>query len=135
MAAAILGMTAGAASGQAPQVQGQAEAPAPAVAGQQLFAMIYSPGPRWRKGKPFRDQIAIREHLGYMKSLFAKGQIFSAGGMGSEHGLVLIYAGSQADADAILAADPMVQAGSFQGVIRPYSPTFKSDRPLTSAGK
>ena len=135
MAAAILGMTAGPVLGQTSNVEEGGEAAAQAVAGPQLFAMIYSPGPRWQKGKPFREQIAIREHFGYMKSLFAEGRIFSAGGMGAEHGLVLLYAGSQAEADAILAADPMIKAGGFQGVVRPYSPTFLSDRPLTAAGK
>lgn len=134
MAVAILGMTAGPANGQTPQIQGGADAPAPAVADRQLFAMIYPPGPKWRQEKPFREQIAIREHFGYMKSLFAEGRIFSAGGMGAEHGLVLLHAGGQAEADAILAADPMIQAGGFQGVVRPYSPTFLSDRPLTATG-
>lgn len=134
MAAAILGMTAGPTQGRPPKDEEGIEAPAPAVAGQQLFAMIYSPGPKWQQGKPFREQIAIKEHFAYMKTLFAEGWIFSAGGMGAEHGLVLLHAGSQAEADAILAADPMIQAGGFTGVVRPYSPTFLSERPLTASG-
>lgn len=96
-----------------------------------LFALIYRPGPKWRPGKPFREQIAIREHFAYVKSLFAKGQVFSGGGMGAEHGLVLLYARDQAEADSILTADPMVQAGSFAGEVRRYTPSFLSDGPLT----
>lgn len=124
MAAGILGMSA---QGTA----ANAESASPVAEGQQLFAMIYSPGPNWRQGKPFGEQVAIREHFAYMKTLFAKGRIFSAGGMGADHGLVLLHAGSQAEADAILAADPMIQAGGFTGVARRYSPSFLSDRPLT----
>ena len=103
----------------------------PAAKPQTLFALIYRPGPKWQAGKPFREQIAIKGHFDHMKALFAKGQIFAAGGLGIDHGLVLLHARDQAEADAILAADPMVQAGSFAGEIRPYAPSFLSDGPLT----
>lgn len=108
----------------------QVQEAAPEAEKRVLFALVYRPGPKWRRGKPFREQIAIGGHFAYMKSLFAGGQIFSAGGMGAEHGLVLLYARDQAEADAILAADPMVQAGSFSGEVRRYTPAFLSDGPL-----
>ena len=131
MAAAILGTSSATAQKPPQEAQVAAESSAPSPHGKLLFAMTYRPGEKWQPGKPFREQIAIGEHYGYMKSLFAKGQIFSAGGVGTEHGLVLLYARDQAEADAILAADPMIQAGSFNGTIERYSPSFISDVPLS----
>lgn len=118
-------------SGLAQAAPEQAQAATPAAEKKVLFALVYRPGPRWRPGKPFREQIAILEHFAYVKSLFARGQVFSAGGMGADHGLVLLHARDQAEADAILAADPMVQAGSFAGEVRRYTPAFLSNGPLT----
>lgn len=110
-------------------------ASSPSDGSQQLFALIYRPGPKWRPGKPFREQIAIMEHFAYMKGLFAKGQVFSAGGMGSDHGLVLFHARDQAEAEAVMAADPMIKAGSFTGEVRSYAARFLSDQPLTRTKK
>lgn len=130
MTAAILGMASGA---QSQAAEHGVKAEQPAAEERLLFAMIYSPGPKWQQGKPFREQIGIKEHFGYMKGLFAKGQTFSAGGLGVDQGLVLFHARNQTEAEAVLAADPMVQAGSFTGVVRRYSPTFLSEEPLTAS--
>ena len=119
--------------GFAQQAAGSADlaTAAPATQPKTLFALIYRPGPKWLPGKSFREQIAIREHYAYVKGLFDKGVVFSGGGVGSDHGLVLLYARDQAEADAILAGDPMIQAGSFAGEFRPHKPAFLSDKPLT----
>lgn len=97
----------------------------------QLFALAFRPGPKWQPGKPYIEQVAFREHFFYWKELFAQGSIFSAGALGTEHGLVLLYARDQAEADAILAGDPTVKAGGFVGEVRPYKPRFLGDGPLT----
>lgn len=131
---AILGISVGAAHGQNAAAQPNEGVPA-AADGQLLFAIIYSPGPKWQKGRPFREQIAIKEHYAHMKSLFAKGQTFVAGGLGADHGLVLLHARDEAEAEAILAADPMIQAGVFVGAVERYSPSFLSDQPLTESKK
>jgi len=129
--AAIL-IAASAGLAQVAQAQStRTEVSTPAAGKRILFALIYRPGPNWRPGKPFREQIAIKEHYAYMKALFASGQIFSAGGMGTENGLVLFHARDQAEAEAVLTGDPMVQAGGFAGDVRPYSPAFLSDGQLT----
>lgn len=131
----VLVACAAAGAGFAHQAGGSSEAAAAGPAKQQprtLFALIYRPGPKWQLGKPFREQIAIREHYAYVKELFAQGVVFSGGGMGADHGLVLLYARDQAEADSILAGDPMMQAGSFAGDVRPHTPAFISDKPLTA---
>ena len=104
--------------------------PASAKQTRQLFALVFRPGPKWQPGKPFIEQVAFKEHYFYWKALFAEGMIFSAGALGTDHGLVLLYARDQADADAILAADPTVQAGGFVGEVRPYKPRILGEGPL-----
>jgi len=135
IAASMLCMGTPAAHAQPASAPAVADAPAPVAEARVLFALIYRPGPNWRQGKPFREQIAIKEHFAYVKGLFANGQLFSGGGLGDDHGLVLFHARDQAEANAILAADPMVQAGSFVGEVRRYTPAFLSDRPLTMGRK
>lgn len=100
--------------------------------GLRLYAIVFRPGPKWKPGKPFIEQDKIREHYAYVKGLFRDGHIFAAGGLGAENGLVLFHAADQAAADAILAADPMIQEGSFLGEVRPFNPAFLSEGPLAT---
>lgn len=130
LAAILIAESAGLAQ-VAPAQPAQAEASMPAADKKILFALVYRPGPNWQPGKPFREQIAIKEHYAYVKALFASGQIFSGGGLGTENGLILFHARDQAEAEAILAGDPMVQAGGFAGDVWPYTPRFLSDGRLT----
>ena len=95
-----------------------ATAPAPA---DKLFAIILSPGPKWKPGRPFAEQ-GLRAHFFYWKALFDAGRVVSAGPMGVDHGLVLLRAKDQASADAVITADPAVKAGTFVGVARVYAP-------------
>lgn len=96
----------------------QAESPERA-----LYAIVLTPGPAWKPGKPFAEQ-GLRDHFFYWKRLFDEGRIASAGPLGADHGLVLVRADDQEDADAILAADPALVAGVFTGTVRPYSPAM-----------
>ena len=68
------------AAGAAAASAGGSEETAPAA--EQLFAIIYRPGPLWRQGRPFREQVAIREHFAYVRGLFNEGRIFAAGSVG-----------------------------------------------------
>ena len=130
MCATLAGSSAGLAQ-MAPAQPTQAEASTPAADTKRLFALVFRPGPNWRPGKSFREQISITEHFAYWKALHASGQVFSGGALGTENGLVLFHARDQAEADAILAGDPMVQAGGFAGDVRPYTPRFLSEGRLT----
>ena len=110
----------------------QGESPPAAAEPKLLFAIIYRPGPAWRRGRPFIEQAGIREHYAYVRRLFDDGRVFAAGGLGNENGLILLYARSQEEADAVVAADPMVRAGSFEGEARRYRPAFISEGRLAA---
>jgi hypothetical protein len=96
-----------------------------------LYAISFRPGPGWQAGRPFVEQKGFKAHFAYVKRLFGEGRVFAAGGLGADHGLILLYARDQAEADAVVAADPTVQAGTFLGEARRFTPAFVADGPLT----
>jgi uncharacterized protein YciI len=110
--------------------------PAPAVAAEapkadatlHLFAVLLRPGPAWQTGRPFKDQ-GLGKHFTYWKSLFDQGRVVSAGPLGADSGLVLLYAHDQANAEAILHDDPAIIAGIFVGKALPYAPPMISAEP------
>ena len=106
------------ASAQAPAA---APAPNPAIQADRLFALILSPGPKWQPGKPFAEQ-GLRPHFDYWVAQYKAGKVASAGPVGDDSGLVILRLSGQAEADAILAADPAIAAGIFTGTVRPYAP-------------
>ncbi len=104
-----------------------AKAAAP-VRGGSLFAVVIGPGPAWKRGQPLQAA-APDGHFGYWQKLHREGRIENAGPVGKDTGFVLLRARSQAEANALIAADPAVKAGRFRAVARPYTAT------LTLAGK
>jgi len=124
--AAMISITTGTAHAQA----AAAETAAPVATEKTLFAITFRPGPNWKPGLPFIEQTKIKEHYAYVKGLFRDGHVFAGGGLGKENGLIIFHARDQAEADAVLAADPMIRAGVFLGEVRPFTPAFVSDGPL-----
>jgi uncharacterized protein YciI len=86
-----------------------------------LFALLLRPGPAWKPSRPFAEQ-GLRPHFDYWMALFKAGRVATAGPLGSDSGLVLLFAGGQEDAEAIMRADPAIAAGIFTGDVRPYAP-------------
>jgi uncharacterized protein YciI len=117
----ILAMAVAGLAFAAPAMAQEAPAPAAAPHSGRLFAVLLEPGPAWKPGRPFREQ-GLLDHFNYWMKLFRDGRIVTAGPLGDDGGLVLLRAAGQADADAILAADPALAAGIFTGTVRPYAP-------------
>jgi uncharacterized protein len=96
----------------------EADQPAPVAKGR-LFAAVLGPGPKWKKGQPFKGP-GLEQHRAYWKKLHDEGRVASAGPVGDDTGLILLRAKSQAEASALVAADPAVKAQILRGVARPY---------------
>ena len=86
-----------------------------------LFALILRPGAAWKPGRPFAEQ-GLRPHFDYWMGLFREGRIVTAGPLGDDSGLVLLFANDFAGAEAIMHADPAIIAQIFTGDVRPYAP-------------
>jgi uncharacterized protein len=84
------------------------------------FLVIYRPGPAWLPGKPVSQQ-PLTEHGKYMLSLFVKGSMKFAGPLTDDAGgAVVLNVADEAEAKAIVAADPAVKAGIFVHEIHPW---------------
>jgi uncharacterized protein len=101
-----------------------AEAKFPVAKGR-LFAAVLGPGPKWKKGQPFKGP-GLEQHRAYWKKLHEEGRVASAGPIGDDTGLILLRARNQAEASALIAADPAVKAQILRGVARPYSSALTS---------
>jgi uncharacterized protein len=89
------------------------------VAKGKLFAAVLGPGPKWKKGQPFKGP-GLEQHRAYWKKLHEEGRVASAGPLGEDTGLILLRAKNQTEASALIAADPAVKAQILRGVARPY---------------
>jgi uncharacterized protein YciI len=84
------------------------------------FLVIYRPGPAWVPGKPVKEQ-PPREHGKYLLGLFAKGSMKLAGPFtDNAGGAVVLEAADEAEATAIVKADPAVQKGVFLYDLHPW---------------
>jgi uncharacterized protein YciI len=92
----------------------------PATAAPRTFLVIYRPGPAWVQGKPIKQQ-PPKEHGKYLIGLYAKGAMKLAGPFTDDAGgAVMLEAASDADATAMVKADPAVQRGVFLYEIHPW---------------
>jgi uncharacterized protein YciI len=106
----------------------QTQAAAPAA--QQLFLFQYSPGPAWRADVPMREQ-GLGPHGAYMRQLQSEGRLFAGGGYASDDGgMAIVTAANEAEARAILAADPAIVSGIFVAEFRHWQVRFRSGGPL-----
>ena len=107
--------------------------PAPTQAAEparQLFLFLYRPGPAWRADVPMRQQ-DLRAHAAYHAQLLRAGRSFAGGGyVGQDGGMAIVRAADQAEAEAMLAADPAIVTGVFAGEIRQWQPRFHGPGPL-----
>jgi uncharacterized protein YciI len=83
-----------------------AQEPAPPPKGSYL--VVYRQGPKWVPGKPVGEQ-PLRDHGKYMVSLYAKGTLKLAGPfLDDTGGAMVLEAADEAEAKAVVAADPAV---------------------------
>ena len=83
---------------------------------------VYSPGPKWLPGKSFQEQ-PLREHGAYMAKLYKEGKLRDGGPfLDSEGGLAVFYAKDEAEAKALVAADPGIAKGIFTAKLHPWYP-------------
>ncbi len=74
-----------------------------------------TPGPNWKAGKPAAQQPKMANHAAYMMTMLNKGELYMAGPLASQtEGFVIINTISWKRARNLLAADPAVQAGTFE---------------------
>lgn len=89
-----------------------------------LFAIVYEPGPVWKRGLPLAEQ-NLGEHGRYMRRLAADGVLILAGPlMTSEGGLVILRADDLKAARALMDADPAVRKGQFVGTVSEWRPAI-----------
>ncbi|MDQ3171752.1 MAG: YciI family protein [Acidobacteriota bacterium] len=94
---------------------GTASAQFPQPAGMQTFYIYFlNKGPNYGAGSADEQKEIQAKHMGHLNSLGAAGKIAGPFGTdGPRRGLVILTAGSLADARAIGEADPAVKAGVF----------------------
>jgi catechol 2,3-dioxygenase-like lactoylglutathione lyase family enzyme/uncharacterized protein YciI len=83
---------------------------------------VYARGPKWLPGKSFREQ-PLREHGAYMLKLFREGKLRDGGPfLDDDGGLTVFLAKDEAEARALLAADPAIRDGVFTARLHPWYP-------------
>ena len=108
----LAGLGAALASGEA-MAQEQSKQPS--------YLCVYRPGLRWLPGKPLAEQ-PLREHGRYMLDLYKRGVMRMAGRFADGSGGAMLFgADDDASAQAIVAADPAVVAGTFTYELRQWA--------------
>jgi uncharacterized protein YciI len=103
----------------------------PAAGSTVYFLIVYSAGPAWKAGQPLAAQ-GLAPHGAYMRKLFSEGVVVAAGPTTDPAGggLAIVRAKDMAEAKALLAADPAVQAGIMKAELRDWRPLFAAKTPL-----
>src|SRR5579863_60559 len=97
-----------------------------------LIRLRYDLYGRWKATGKWPDDPAanqaLEEHSRYWKEQLHQGRAILAGGMDGDYwdnvALIIFEAGSQAEADRIVANDPAVKAYVFQAQARPFDVHF-----------
>ncbi|MGV3729836.1 MAG: YciI family protein [Sphingopyxis sp.] len=111
-----------------------AEGKAAEHARQSYFAIMYDPGPEWKRGEPLSVQ-GLEEHGRYMRQLAQDGILILAGPLStSEGGLVILVAGNLDEAAGIMARDPAVVQGKFVGRVSEWRPLIDPQKLLRPGG-
>ena len=88
----------------------------------QTYLLIYRPGPQWVAGKSIRQQ-PLGDHGKYMLSLYVRGVMTQAGPLTDDAGgAVVLRVANEAEAKAIIAADPAIISGVFVSELHPWEP-------------
>jgi len=88
---------------------------------QPSYLCVYRPGAKWLPGKPLSEQ-PLREHGRYMLDLYRRGIMRLAGRFADGSGGAMLFgADDDANAQAIVAADPAVVAQTFTYELRQWA--------------
>jgi hypothetical protein len=99
----------------------------------QLFVVIYRPGPAWQAGVPMAKQ-GLGPHAAYYQQMFDRGQVHAGGGFtDGDGGMAILIAANLDEARALLAADPAITSGIFVGELEQWRPRFRSDKALPAS--
>jgi uncharacterized protein len=95
------------------------------------FLFVYSAGPAWKAGQPMGVQ-GLGPHGAYMTKLFKEGVVVAGGPTTDPEGggLAIVKAKDAAEAKALLAADPAIQAGVMTAALRNWRPVMATKDPL-----
>lgn len=106
----------------APAALAQLNAPDPVkLAGKRVYLVVYLPGPGWIQGKSMQEQPLLKEHGRYMLRLYRQRVLQFAGRFGDNIGGAMVFvAKDDAEANAIVAADPAVSRGMFTHQLRAW---------------
>ena len=86
-----------------------------------MYLVVYRPGAGWIQGKPMQEQPPLKEHGRYMLQLYRQGVLQFAGRFGDNIGGAMAFtAKDDAEANAIVAADPAVTSGMFTHELRAW---------------
>jgi uncharacterized protein YciI len=106
-------------------------AQAPKAAPPTYYLFVYSAGPAWKTGQPMSVQ-GLGPHGAYMTKLFKEGVVLAGGPTTDPEGggLALVKARDMAEAKALLAADPAINAGIMTAQVRNWRPVMATKDPL-----
>lgn len=101
-----------------------------------LIRLRYDLYGRWKATGKWPDDPAanqaLEQHSRYWKEQLRQGRAILAGGMDGDYwdnvALIIFEAGSQSEADAIVANDPAVKAYVFQAQARPFDVHFITNK-------
>jgi uncharacterized protein YciI len=85
-----------------------------------LFAVQVRTGDKWDASKPPQEQALFREHSANLKRLRDAGHLVM-GARFSDVGLIVLAAESEAQARAMMDADPSIAAGTFRYEVHPFN--------------
>ena len=85
--------------------------PSPATIG--LYAVVVRTGPSWDPAKAPPAQLHFKEHSANIRRLGAEGKL-ALGGRFGDMGMLIVRAGSEAEARALFDPDPSIAAGTFR---------------------
>jgi uncharacterized protein YciI len=95
---------------------------------QNLFAIIYKPGPNWQENQQEQQQ-ELDQHDGYIKHLRQNRKLKQGGRYGDKvHGAPVIEARDEAEARDVAARDPAVKSGVLEAVVLPWNIVFGTHR-------
>lgn len=102
-----------------------------------LFAVQIRTGAKWDATKPPQEQFHFREHSANLKRLRDAGHLIM-GARYSDIGLIILAAESEAQARAMMDADPSFEAEIFRYEVHPFNVFYSGSlqaAPRRAAGK
>jgi uncharacterized protein YciI len=108
-----------------------------------LLRLRYDLFGKWKDSGKWPDDVAANEalsgHVRYWNEQRAAGRAVFAGGMNGDYwdnvALIILDVATEAEAKALVAADPAVKAYVFQAQVRPFDTSWVSTKYFENSGK